>query len=181
MVKWMFTTTPLSQRDILWKDFLLGNGTCTIGTDGCLLTCFTMLCQKMDVEQMNCLRINKGGYYGAMASTFDLLGGTTALKYIPHSSDGMRYTRIAFPETAKLKTHLDAGNPAIIEVNWYRRFRPLIWRWSYAMHYIVLMPNGQVYDPWPTPGETKSVCDLLEYGKDVGEAVVRAIYYEVIS
>ena len=177
----MFTTKPLSQRDDLWKDLKLGNGACTIGSDGCLLTCFTMLCQSADVRTMDMWRMAHNGYSGAMASTFSLLDATKRVKYIPNTTDQSRYIRTAFPDTAKLQAHLDAGNPAIIEVNWYRRFRPVIWRWAYAMHFVLLMPNGQVYDPWPLPSEGQTVCNLLEYGKDIAEAVVRAIYYEVIK
>lgn len=173
----MFATQPLSQRNELWKDFKLGNGDCTIGSDGCLLTCFTMLCQSLDVEAMNNYRIAKGGFAGAYASTFDLLRATDKLVYTP--TPQTRYVRTPYPDTEKLHSHLEEGNPAILEVNWYHRFRPAIWRIAYGMHFVLLMPNGQVFDPWPTPNEYKSVCDLFEYGKSPEEAITRAIYYEV--
>lgn len=177
----MFTTKPLSQRDDLWKNFKLGNGACTIGSDGCLLTCFTMLCQSADVRSMDMWRMAHNGYYGAMASTFDLLDATRLVKYIKPPTPEGRYVRTAFPDTEKLQAHLDAGNPAIIEVNWYRRFRPWVWRVAYSMHFVLLLPDMTVYDPWPMPNEGKTVCGLDEYGDSPEEAVVRAIYYEVIK
>ena len=155
----------------------MAGSACTIGSDGCLLACFTMLARSGDVAAMNTWRKNRGGYAGALATTFGLLDFVTDIRLAGVSE---RYQKTAYPDVAKYHAHLAAGNPAILEVNWYRRFRPLIGWALYSMHFVLALPNGEIYDPWPEPiGDPyDSVCKLSDYGRDDAEAIVRAVYYE---
>ncbi len=165
----------LSQRDPRWASQRLGFGGCTIGSDGCLTTCKTMLAGLTDVGMANQYLKAHGGYYGAKASTFDLLGLNPVIQFVDVSD---RFPRKPFPGTADLQAHLAEGYPAIIEVNWYRRFRPLLWRIFYGMHFVLLLPGGVIYDPWPIPGDPAQTCELTAYGTDMAEAVVLVAYYE---
>ena len=56
--------TPLWQKDPRWKDIKLGNSNLTIGSDGCLVTCFAMVLGVTPAE-FNARMKAVGGFTGA--------------------------------------------------------------------------------------------------------------------
>lgn len=123
-----FKAPTLSQRDNRWRYVKIGNQTKeTLGGVGCLTTAKTMLCGGDDVAQMNKILIQLGHYgtgrYGAYAVTFDVQKINPHIRLIRASP---RYERVLAPASLveEYAKHVAQGNPAIVEVNFYKRFRP---------------------------------------------------------
>lgn len=106
---------PLSQLAAAWRDEQLG--TCsdaTIGSDGCLVTCYAMLARVTPLA-VNTRMIERGLFYaGCLARTFDAqrIGFPTAP---PLAGVTQTYQSVAFParEISRVWAHVAAGNAAI--------------------------------------------------------------------
>jgi hypothetical protein len=60
-----------SQQDPLWKNKQLGTGECTIGSDGCFLTCFAMLLE-IEPDEVNDRIKTFGGFSGSLLSAWTI-------------------------------------------------------------------------------------------------------------
>lgn len=106
---------PLNQLSAAWRDEQLG--TCsdaTIGSDGCLVTCYAMLASTTPLT-INVRMTARGLFYrGCLARTFDLqrIGFPTAP---PLAGVTQTYQSVAFParEISRVWAHVAAGNAAI--------------------------------------------------------------------
>lgn len=106
---------PLDQLAPTWKNTRLG--TCsdaTIGSDGCLVTCYAMLASTTPTA-INTRMIERGLFYGGcLAKTFAVQSmGYPAAP--PLSGVTATYQTVAFParEIDRVWAHVAAGNPAI--------------------------------------------------------------------
>lgn len=123
-----YAAPVLSQRDSAWKAVKIGNQTVeTLGSVGCLTTCKAMLLAIPDVAAMNKLLVDAGHYgrgqYGAYATTFDVARFRPNIRLKKVSP---KYERVLAPPdlVAEYARHVASGQPAIVEVNFYKRFRP---------------------------------------------------------
>jgi len=113
-MNWL-TASPLNQLAAAWRDEQLG--TCsdaTIGSDGCLITDFSLLAGVTPVTMNDAMKARGGFYRGCLAATFDVqrLGFPAAPALLGVTK---AYQSVAFPETeiARVWSHVRAGGVGI--------------------------------------------------------------------
>lgn len=110
----LLNITPLAQRDTRWKDYKLGTSNETIGNQGCLITCATMMCRyfgiDIDPAVMNVWLKANGGYQNTNWFVWDSLNKLD--KRIAHNK------RFEYAALDKIDEQLQAGKPVIINVDW---------------------------------------------------------------
>jgi len=150
----MFNTLPLSQRDPRWKDILLGftNEGRTIGSDGCTLTCLTMLANGFGFQEtpatlndkLKALGTNQG-FFGALIAWFGL----------PRALPGLKLNRLVDCRNvpapmAEIDAALDAGKPVVAELD----MSPSA---GFQNHWVLIYARQGgdylIHDPWPWPVE----------------------------
>ena len=167
---------PLNQRAREWRDIRIG--TCsglTIGTSGCLITCFSMLASVIP-PAMN-QRMIDGGYYwrGCNAATFNVagMGYPNAPQLIGVTGT---YQAIAFPasEMSRVWLHCRAGWPAAICVDHDPTTDKFEQHWVLAVGAFGTDPYRDfiIDDPWD--GVQPSM--QARYG-NLARAMVRAALY----
>ena len=144
-----------SQQDQRWKNKQLGTGECTIGSDGCFLTCFAMLLE-IEPDKVNDRVKVFGGYSGSL-----LIARTVPNAYKQIYVD----SEVFCPNNpAPLKTIDDAlANGMAVIVQTDTKLDPGI-----QSHFVILTGKiGNDYnmaDPWPLVDNPPATL-LGRYGK----------------
>lgn len=148
-MRWL-DTPALNQLAPPWKNDTLGAcDQATIGTDGCLITCFAMLAGVIP-PAMNTRMIEAGNYYnGCLAKTFDV---ASMYPLAPNLSTVTAPYQVApFPPELlqRVWNHVRAGNPAVACVD-MNPATP-----SFDQHWVLLVGaigTGEldfiINDPW---------------------------------
>lgn len=173
--------TVLAQRDARWSRIPLGNSKAsTIGAYGCLLTCLAMMVDATP-DKLNAELVKAGAFLGAndwcpacLRRPFDVrqwLG--RGPRYVRQTE---RFPTKPFPagERQRLLEHLQAGHLAIVEVD----MAPAALE---GQHFVLAVgafgAPGQeqivISDPW----HGDQVPLVPRYGRNLGAAIVGAIYY----
>ena len=169
----------LSQRDPRWAGIqLFEDHRCTIGSDGCLITCMAMMLGRRDVgEWHDVLRAARWFVTNTAYVRLDLSQWGATLVGL---SD--LYDTSHFPDawTARLLAHLRAGKPAILGVD----FSPWPQDAQYGEHYVLATgiegDTIQIADPWPVPDASEVANTLVpRYGATNTIALCRALLYEL--
>jgi hypothetical protein len=176
----MFNTAPLSQRDPRWKDIPLGftSGAETIGSDGCTLTCVTMLVNGFGFnetpaslnEKLKQLGANQG-FFGALIAWFG----------VPRVSAGLKLNKLvdcrAVPAPmAEIDAALDAGKPVIVELDMSPN--P-----GLQNHWVLIYARqGGDYlirDPWPAPAEASaSLTQRYGFAGAPAQIITYVVFYD---
>jgi len=117
----MFNTQPLSQRDPRWKDIRLGFSSegRTIGTDGCTLTCLTMIANGYGFSETPATLNEKMKALGAGGGFIDALIVFAGLE---RACPGMDFVNIVNcrdvpAPLGDIDAALAAGRPVLVEVD----------------------------------------------------------------
>ena len=161
------------QGDSKWSKILLGFNTSkyTIGSDGCLITCLSMI-QNITPDSMNTKLKDiegfaNGGYY--------IWGSFTKLFKTPEKLT-MTPSKLTTTQIKEIQTALDKGYPVMCGID----FIPTTAK--YDMHFVLFTDyNGEdftIADPWT--GTIRSLKDYL-YGtkKTARDTIEQYIIYEV--
>ena len=177
-----FTPKILSQRDPRWMNEKLGfDATVTIGTDGCTLTCLTMLVNGVGFDEtpssMNRKLKDMGTGIGFLGSLIVWPGLTQAFPKII-----FRRIIVCRDQPApvdEINTSLDSGQPLLIELD--RSPSP-----GLQNHWVVLVARqGDDYlmlDPWPIPPDKEPVTLLPRYsfGRPPSEFITAVVWYNAV-
>ncbi len=158
MTNLRFNTQPLSQRDPLWRDMPLGFATDgrTIGSEGCTLTCVTMMANGFGFqetpatlnEKLKALGPNQG-FFGALIAWFGVARVLPGLRV-----DKLVECRNKPAPMAEIDAALDSGLPVIVELD----MSPSP---GFQNHWVLLYGReGNDYlmhDPWPYPTESRAL------------------------
>ncbi|MCS7055774.1 MAG: SH3 domain-containing protein, partial [Thermoflexales bacterium] len=150
----MFRTLPLSQRDPRWRDIPLGFTTAghTIGSDGCTLTCLTMLANGFGFQEtpatlndkLKALGPNQG-FFGALVAWFGLPRVLPGLRL----NELVECRRVPAP-MAEIDAALDAGRPVVVELD----MSP---SQGFQNHWVLIYgrrgDDYLIHDPWSWPTE----------------------------
>ncbi|MDW8394906.1 MAG: SH3 domain-containing protein [Anaerolineae bacterium] len=156
-VNYMFSTQPLSQRDPRWKDIPLGFTTegRTIGSDGCTLTCVTMMANGFGFqetpaslnEKLKALGRNQG-FFGARIAWFGVARVLNGLRV-----DRLADCRNAPAPMGDIDAALEAGLPVIVELD--HSPSP-----GFQNHWVLIYAKEGndylIHDPWTYPTETRA-------------------------
>lgn len=175
-----WTPLELLQTDPRWAAKRLGftTGAETLGSHGCLITCFTMMLGRSDVGAMN---------DGLKARNMFVAGSGNV--YLDIAAFGARLVaaseQVAFKSMpdgwmARLYAHLRAGKPAILGVDYI----PWPNDAQYSEHYVLawgLDDNDRILIADPLPDLAKGSNGYLcrRYGPDPAFAACRILLYEL--
>ncbi len=174
-----FALNPLSQKDPRWKNEQLGfDNTLTIGTDGCALTCLTMLVNGYGFSETPST-INKK--LKDMGPGVGYMGGLIIWGALSRAFPRVTYQRIILctdqpAPVADINSSLDAAQPVIVQVD--RSPSP-----GLQSHWVILYARqGQDYlmlDPWPNPPDAGPVTLISRYGfnRPPAEFITAAVWY----
>jgi hypothetical protein len=154
----MFRTRPLSQRDPDWKNIPLGftHEGRTIGSDGCTLTCLTMLVNGFGFQEtpatlndkLKALGPNQG-FFGALIAWFGVPRVLPGLKL----NKLIECRRVPAP-MAEIDAALDAGKPVVVELD----MSPSP---GFQNHWVLVYGRQDndylIHDPWPWPTEQSAL------------------------
>ncbi len=175
-----FTLNYLSQRDPRWKNEKLGfDDTITIGTDGCTLTCLTMLVNGYGFNETPSSMNQK---LKAMGEGNGFLGGLIVWTGLPRAFPNISFQRIVIcrDQPAPLdaiNASLDAGQPVIVEVD--RSSSE-----GLQNHWVILHKRlGNDYsmlDPFPYPADNKETAMLARFGegRESWEVITAVVWYQ---
>lgn len=175
-----FTLKVLSQQDNHWKDENLGfDNASTIGTDGCALTCLTMLVNGYGFSETPSSMNKK---LKDMGSGNGFLGGLIVWDGLTRAFPGIIFRRIIIcrDQPAPLDAigaSLDAGQPVVVEVD--RSPAP-----GLQNHWVVLVSrSGSDYlmlDPWPNPPDPTpvSLSGRFAAGRPPSTVITAVVWYE---
>jgi hypothetical protein len=175
-----FTPKNLSQRDPRWKDENIGfDATFTIATDGCALTCLTMLANGVGLDEtpssMNRKLKELGSGIGFLGALIVWPGVTRAFPKITFRRVIVCRGRPA--PLDEINKTLDSGQPLLVEIE--PSPAP-----DLSYHWVVLYARqGDDYlmlDPWPQPPDTAPTCLLARYGygRAPGEFITAVAWFE---
>jgi hypothetical protein len=122
--------TPLKQKDAQWADEIVGNAddaAFTIGAQGSLLTCMTMLANAtrrvtLTPAQLNDIKKQQGAFYprgafGGLMTHFALNDETDQSLRLVHVSSRLTAETADYArEVSKLLTHVAQAQPAILQI-----------------------------------------------------------------
>jgi len=154
----MFYTRPLSQRDPEWKDILLGFTTegRTIGSDGCTLTCVTMMANGFGFQEtpatlndkLKALGPNQG-FFGALIAWYGVARALPGLRV--RALVECRQTPAPMGE---IDAALKDGRPVIVELD----MSPSL---GFQNHWVLIYSRQDndylIHDPWPFPTEQRAL------------------------
>jgi SH3-like domain-containing protein len=177
-----FTPKPLSQRDPGWINEKLGfDDSVTIGTDGCALTCLTMLVNGVGFNEtpssMNRKLKDMGTGIGFLGSLIVWPGLTRAFPKII-----FRRIIVCRDQPAPLdeiNASLDSGQPLVIELD----RSPSA---GLQNHWVVLYGRqGEDYlmlDPWPQPPDKESPTLVPRYGfgRPPSDFITAVVWYDAV-
>ena len=177
----MFNTQPLSQRDPRWKDIRLGFSSegRTIGTDGCTLTCLTMVANGFGFNETPATLNDKlkalgpgGGYIDALIVFAGLKRTCPGVELL-----GLVNCRDVPAPLGDIDAALAAGKPVVVEVD--QAPGP-----TTNFHWVVLIgKQGNDYlmrDPFPVPAESGAALVNARYGmgRPVEQTISFVVYYD---
>lgn len=132
-----------SQRDEKWAKKLLGNSNkSTIGNYGCKLTCFSILDEDRDPEEMNKIFKKGNCFFGKSG---DLLEDNACAKAL-----GWEFVGIQSKDADKPK------EICIAEVD----MSPAPGK---QQHFVVYDPRGRIYDPWTGTRRSVKTYPIINY------------------
>ncbi len=175
-----FTPVLLSQQDPRWKDENLGfDNSITIGTDGCALTCLTMLVNGYGFSETPSTMNKK---LKDMGDGNGFLGGLIVWGGLTRAFPRIVFQRLvicrdqAAPLDA-INTSLDSGQPLVVEVD--RSPSP-----GLQNHWVVLTARqGDDYlmlDPWPQPPDNApvSLAGRFAFGRPLDQVITAVAWYQ---
>ena len=178
-----FTPKTLSQRDPAWANEKLGfDNAVTIGTDGCALTCLTMLVNGVGFNEtpssMNRKLKDMGSGIGFLGSLIVWPGLTRAFPKIAFSR--IIVCRDQPAPVGEINSSLNSGQPLVIELD----RSPSA---GLQNHWVVLYARqGNDYlmlDPWPQPPDKEPATLVQRYGfgRPLSEFVTAVVWYDTSS
>lgn len=135
--------TILSQRDPRWANIQLGDGSTTIGQDGCFITCIAMLLNRTP-DVINQQLKEKGGYAGDNKNE---VNWTTLSSIFP----GITVRREWSYNNEDVKAHV----PVLVQVDG----SPI----GGTIHAVVFIGNHQLYDPWDGTQKSTAAYPVQNY------------------
>lgn len=175
-----FIPNYLSQQDPRWKDEKLGfDNTITIGSDGCALTCLTMLVNGYGFNETPSTMNQK---LKAMGSGAGFLGGLIVWSGLTRAFPKIIYRDILLcrdqpAPLASINASLDAGQPLVVEID--RSPAP-----NLQNHWVVLYGRqGNDYlilDPWPNPPDNKETLLVGRFGqgREAAQIITAIVWYQ---
>jgi hypothetical protein len=175
-----FTPKNISQRDPRWKDEKLGfDDTFTIGSDGCTLTCLSMLVNGIGFDETPSSMNRK---LKELGSGIGFLGPLIVWPGMTRAFPGVIFQRVIVCRDQpapldEINASLDAGQPLLIEIE-PSPSPGLLYHWM-----VLYARQGDDYlmlDPWPQPPD-KVPMALLErygYGRDPREFISAVAWFE---
>ncbi len=175
-----FTPNYISQRDPRWANEKLGfDSTVTIGTDGCTLTCLTMLVNGYGFSEtpstLNKKLKDMGSGVGFLGSLIVWPGLTQAFPKIVF--DHIIICRDQPAPISDINASIDAGQPLTIEID----ESPAS---GLQNHWVVIYARqGNDYlmlDPWPQPADHAPVTLSSRYGfgRPLSEFITAVAWYD---
>jgi len=154
----MFYTLPLSQQDPQWKDILLGFTTegRTIGSDGCTLTCVTMMANGFGFQETPATLNDKLKAIGPNQGFF---GALLAWYGVARALPGLRVSKLVEcrqtpAPMGDIDAALSAGKPVIVELD----MSPSP---GFQNHWVLIYARQGndylIHDPWPFPTEQRAL------------------------
>jgi len=175
-----FIPNYLSQQDPRWKDEKLGfDNAITIGSDGCALTCLTMLVNGYGFNETPSTMNQK---LKAMGSGAGFLGGLIVWSGLTRAFPKIIYRDILLcrdqpAPLASINASLDAGQPLVVEID--RSPAP-----NLQNHWVVLYGRrGNDYlilDPWPNPPDNKEslLVGRFGQGREAAQIITAVVWYQ---
>lgn len=178
-----FIPKTLSQRDPGWANEKLGfDNTVTIGTDGCTLTCLTMLVNGVGFSEtpssMNRKLKDMGSGIGFLGSLIVWPGLTRAFPKIVFNR--IIVCRDQPAPVDEINSSLDSGQPLVIEID--RSPSP-----GLQNHWVVVYARqGGDYlmlDPWPQPPDNAptTLAPRYGFGRSLSEFITAVVWYDTSS
>jgi hypothetical protein len=174
----MFITQPLSQRDPRWRHVRLGFSGLTIGSDGCTLTCLTMIANGLGYsetpatlnDKLRALGLGKG-YRGPRMVWAGLPRALPQIKlagYIGRDADSIDMQRV--------DAALAANKPVLCEVD----LSPAP---GFQNHWILLVAKEGddyvIHDPWTVPALVhESLRKRYGYAGGPARIIKRILFYD---
>jgi len=144
-----------SQQDPKWKNKQLGNGDCTIGSDGCFLTCFSMLLE-VEPPTLNDKMVVHGGFLGS-----NIMAGVVPVMYPKVWNESITWCKDNPAPLDTIDRALTSGMAVIVQVD--TSPAPDI-----QSHWVIITSKvGNDYnmvDPWPVVDIPRATL-LGRYGK----------------
>ena len=178
-----FTPNYLSQRDPQWADEQLGfDDTVTIGTDGCTLTCLTMLVNGYGLLESPTSLNRK---LKAMGSGIGFLGSMIVWPGLTQAFPKINFRRVVVcryqpAPLEEMHASLDAGQALLVEIGQSPSA-------GLQYHWVVLYARqGQDYlmlDPWPQPPDNVPTTLMTRYcfGRSPSEFISAVAWYDDID
>ena len=175
-----FTPKSLSQRDPEWANEKLGfDETNTIGTDGCVLACLTMLVNGYGFSETPSSMNRK---LKELGSGIGFLGGLIVWPGLTSAFPKIAFQRIIVCRDSpapvdEINGWLDSGRPLVIEIG--RSPSP-----GLLYHWVVLYARqGNDYlmlDPWSQPPDILPARLLARYGfgQNPGDLITAVAWYD---
>lgn len=175
-----FTPNYISQRDPCWASEKLGfDNTVTIGTDGCTLTCLTMLVNGYGFSEtpstLNKKLKDMGSGVGFLGSLIVWPGLTQAFPKIVF--DHIIICRDQPAPISDINASIDSGEPLVIEIDELPAA-------GLQNHWVVIYARqGSDYlilDPWPQPADHAPVTLSSRYGfgRPLSEFITAVAWYD---
>ena len=175
-----FNPNTLSQRDPRWKGEKLGfDESVSIGTDGCTLTCLTMLVNGYGFNEtpdtLNRKLLNLGSGNGFRDGLIVWEGLAKAFPKIVYRNYIVCRAKPAPLES--INKSLDSGQPLVVEVD--RSPSP-----GLESHWVVLIARqGNDYlilDPWPFPTDSGpvSLAGRYGFGNPLDQVITAVVWYQ---
>lgn len=178
-----FTPNFLSQQDPRWKNEKLGFDTSsTIGSDGCALTCLTMLVNGYGFSETPSSMNQK---LKDMGNGNGFLGGLIVWGGLTRAFPKIIFRRIVIcrDQPAPLdaiNASLDAGQPVVVEVD----RSPAA---GLQNHWVVLVSHASndylMLDPWPNPVDSApvSLAGRFGAGRALTSVITAVVWYESLD
>ena len=175
----MFQTTPLSQRDPGWRAVPLGFGDSqTIGSDGCTLTCLTMVANGLGFSETPATLNDKlkglGANVGFIGPLMVWAGLTRACPGI--TLNAFARCRDTAAPMDSIDAALDAGRPVVVELD----MSPSA---GLQNHWVVLLGRQDgdylIFDPWPVPAEPAiPLTSRYGFSGAPSQIITAAVFYD---
>lgn len=170
----------LLQTDPRWAAKRLGftTGLETLGSHGCLLTCFTVMLGRSDVGAMNDDLKARNMFVAGSGNVYLDIAAFGAKLVV--ASPQVAFKSMPDEWMARLYAHMRAGKPAIIGVDYI----PWPNDAQYSEHYVLaygLDDNDRILiaDPLPDPARGSNGYLCRRYGPEPAFAACRILLYEL--
>ena len=174
-----FNPNILSQRDPRWKDEKLGfDDRATIGTDGCTLTCLTMLVNGYGFNEtpdaLNRKLLDLGPGNGFMDGLIVWEGLAKTFPKIVYLNNSVCRDKPAPLDS--INKSLDSGQPLVVEVD--RSPGP-----GLESHWVLLISRQDddylILDPWPFPTDSGpvSLAGRYGFGNPIDQVITAVVWY----